>query len=61
MSTNKTVHHIHVEIPIELWRDFKRIVPESGVTSLIIKRLLQSYVNAVQDEKTTIEVAKLII
>lgn len=60
-NNDKTVHHIHVEIPMELWRDFKRIVPESGITSLIVKRLLQAYVNAVQDEKTTIEIAKLII
>ncbi len=55
------VHHLHVEVPNALWEEFKRIVPEQGVTSLIIRRLLQSYVNAVKDAKDTIEVRKLVI
>ncbi len=55
------VHHLHVEVPMVLWDEFKRIVPEQGVTSLIIRRLLQSYVTAVKDAKDTIEVRKLVI
>ena len=55
------VHHLHVEVPKALWDDFKKIVPEAGVTSIIIRRLLQSYVSAVKDAKDTIEVRKLVI
>ena len=55
------VHHLHVEVPLALWEEFRRIVPELGVTSIIIRRLLQSYVTAVKDAKDTIEVRKLVI
>lgn len=61
MSDKKTIHPLHVEIPIDLWREYKKVVPESGITSLIIKRLLQSYVNAVKGDKTIIEITKLIL
>jgi hypothetical protein len=59
LSGNKEVHCIHIEVPIELWKEFKKIVPESGVTSIIIRRLLRDYVNAIRIGHSTIEVTKL--
>ena len=54
-------HHLHVEIPQELWDEFKNVVPESGVTSLIIKRLLKAYVEAAKNARDTIDLRKLVI
>jgi len=54
-------HHLHVEIPHDLWVAFKEVVPESGVTSLIVKRLLKAYVEAAKNARDTIDLKKLIL
>lgn len=61
MPNSKEVHPIHIAVPIELWIAFKKIVPESGVTSIIIRRLLRDYVNAINNGRSTIEVTKIVV
>ncbi len=57
----KYTHHLHVEVPMKLWSDFKEVVPEMGITSIIIKRLMQAYVEAAKDARSTIDLKKLIL
>jgi len=59
--TPKEFHQLHVAIPLDLWEEFKEVVPEYGVTSVIVKRLIRSYINTAKNNQTTIDMKSLIL
>jgi len=54
-------HNLHIEIPRELWEEFKRVVPETGVTSIILRRLMKAYIAQAKDASASIDFKKLIL
>lgn len=39
---------IHFDIPMDLFQEFKIIIPEKGMTSLILRQLVRKYINDVK-------------
>lgn len=39
---------IHFDIPMDLFHEFKIIIPEKGMTSLILRQLVRKYINDIK-------------
>ena len=59
MNKERDVHSLHIEIPSHIWERFKCITPEKGVKSIIIRRLIKAYVEAVEKSQGAIDVSKI--
>ncbi len=55
----RDVHNLHIEIPSHIWERFKQIAPEKGVKSIIIRRLIKAYIEAVEKAQGAIDVNKI--
>ena len=61
MSEKRDVHSLHIEIPMHIWERFKKVAPEYGVTSIVVRRLIKAYIEAVEKADGAIDVKKITI
>ena len=39
------IHHVHVRVPIELWRRFRKAFPEQGDVARIVSLAMEMYLD----------------
>ena len=44
------IHHLHIEIPQEMYHEIKEILPEKGQVTFVIKQLLKNYIRDVKQK-----------
>jgi len=58
---DKSIHHLHVEVPDDLWNELQEVIPEKGMKGIIVRRLLRAYITAVKEARTAIDMRGLIL
>jgi hypothetical protein len=48
------IKQLHIDIPVEMWEELKRILPDKGLLSALIRRMLSKYIEDVNAGRTNI-------
>lgn len=48
------IKQLHIDISVEMWEELKKILPDKGLVSALVRRMLQKYIEDVKAGKTNV-------